>query len=300
MKGKEADGLVPVLLLAFLAVNGCGDGGRALAELPPAQPVTYFSGPVPRNIAHRGGKGLFPENTLYAFERSLALGVQILELDVWSTRDGKIVILHDEKVDRTTDGSGSIRTMTLEQVRQLDAAWWFSLDGGASYPLRGRGIGIPTLEEAFRAFPQARFCIEIKQDKPGIEREVVALVEAGGMTEKVCLGSFFDPVVEKVRGLNPGIATGAGTLGILLFLVTPLDLLETLDIPAAAFQIPEEQLGIPVLTPDFLHKARQLGIETHVWTINDPEDMRRILGMGAEGIITDYPDRLKAVIAAGF
>ena len=298
--GKTAVLLV-LMLSSVLLLAGCGGGsGQAAPGSAPPQPVTYFSGPVPRLIAHRGGKGLFPENTLSAFERSLALGVQILETDVWSTKDGQIVILHDEDVDRTTDGHGSVRKMTLAQVRQLDAAWWFTLDGGASYPLRGQGIGIPTLDEALQAFPDARFCIEIKQDKPKIEPEVVGLIEARGMTEKVCVGSFFDPVVERVRGLNPGICTGAGTLGIFLFMVTPMEALRTQEIPVDAFQIPEEEAGIPVLTPEFVHKAGELGIETHVWTINDQEDMRRILGMGVEGIITDYPDRLKEVIESGF
>ncbi len=289
-----------LFVIAFLLLPGCGDGEEASrsGRDPAPPPVTYFSGPVPRNIAHRGGRGLFPENTLYAFEHALALNVQILETDAWRTRDGHVVLLHDADVDRTTNGRGPVKEMTLDEVRGLDAAYRFSPDGGESYPLRGQGITIPTLEEAFHRFPHARFCIEIKQASPPMEQDVLSLIEAYGMTEKVCVSSFHDPVMEAVRKRNPELCTGSGIGEILLFMLTPLDRIRELPVQARLFQIPEEELGIPVLTPGFVEKALDRNMEVHVWTINDPADMQRILDMGAHGIITDYPDRLNEVMAS--
>jgi len=299
---EENKGRLCLLLALLLSCCGCGadPGGGPLreAEQVPDPSVTYFSGPVPRNIAHRGGRGLFPENTLYAFEHALALDVQILETDAWRTRDGHVVLLHDAEVDRTTDGQGPVTGMTLDQVRALDAAYWFTRDNGETYPLRGQGITIPTLEEAFSRFPNARFCIEIKQASPPIEPDVLRLVEAHGMTEKVCLGSFHDPVLQEVRRLNPDVCTGSSLPEILLFTFLPRDLLDTIPVAADVHQIPEEELGIPVLTPEFLDRARERDMEVHVWTLNDPADMERVLGMGVQGIITDYPDRLNEIIEA--
>ena len=281
------------LLIALLLSWGCGEDDHS--GLTPSA-TNYFSGPIPRNIGHRGGAGIFPENTLYAFAEALALGVQILELDVHATSDGHVVILHDATVDRTTDGAGRIRCMPLDEIRDLDAAYRFSLDGGETYPLRGQGITIPTLEEAFQLFPEARFNIEIKQLIPSIEAEVVSLVEACGMLGKVCVVSAYDSVVENVRRLNPEIYTSPGILGILAFMITPLECLLDQEIKAEVLQVPEEELGIPIVTPAFIDKAHQLGLEVQVWTINSPEKMASLLSMGVDGIMTDYPDRLKEVI----
>jgi len=281
---------------ACLLAWGCADGPEPAAPTP--QPVTYFSGPVPRNIAHRGGRGLFPENTLHAFEHALATGAQILETDAWLTRDGHVVLHHDATVDRTTDGHGPIQGLSLAEVKALDAAYWFSPDGGETYPLRGQGITVPTLDEVFARLPGARFCIEIKQASPPMEREVLSVIQAHGMNERVCLGSFHDPVLREVRRLCPAVCTGSSLAEILLFAFLPRELLDAIPVAAAVHQIPEEEAGIAVLTPEFLDRARERGMEVHVWTINDPADMERILAMGAQGIITDYPDRLNEILHA--
>jgi len=273
-----------------------GCGGEDDAQSHPPSPVTFFSGDVPRNMAHSGGKGHAPENTLYAFERALELGAEILETDVWSTADGEIVMLHDEEVDRTTNGSGSVKEKTLAEVKELDAAWWFTLDDGDTYPLRGQGIRVPTLEEAFEAFPNRPFLIEIKQERPPIEQVVLSLIETYGMKRKVCLASFHDRVMERVRKLDPDIYTSGGIWETFFFVALPVDILAGAGLALQAFQVPEEYSGIKVLTPEFIEKARQLGIEVHVWTVNESDDMRRLLAMGVHGIITDFPDRLKGII----
>jgi glycerophosphoryl diester phosphodiesterase len=278
----------------LLALGGCGDDDGS--EAPTSSPVTFFSGAVPRNIAHSGGKGHAPENTLLAFESSVELGAQILETDVWSTQDGEIVMLHDETVDRTTDGTGSVNEKTLAEVKELDAGWWFTFDDGDTYPFRGQGIRIPTLEEAFEAFPNHPFIIEIKQESPPIEQAVLSLIDTYEMEEKVCLASFHDRVVERVREINPDICTSGGVLETFVFMALPVDVLAQAGLALKAFQVPEEQWGVEVLNQDFVDKAVQLGIEVHVWTVNESDDMRRLLGMGVHGIITDFPDRLQEII----
>jgi glycerophosphoryl diester phosphodiesterase len=286
------------LLCVFPAVWGCGGGPRAEGGISPPPPVTFFSGPLPRNIAHRGGKGLFPENTLHAFEHALAMGVQILETDVWVTLDGHVVLLHDLTVDRTTDGRGPVVQKPLAEVKELDAAYRFTRDGGETYPLRGQGITVPTLDEAFSRFADTPFSIEIKQASPRIEADVLAVIEAHGMTERVCVGSFHDPVIREVRRLNPDICTTSGLLEIILFAFLPQDLFDAWPLQAAVHQIPEEQRGVLILTPEFVARAVDRGMEVHVWTVNRRDDMERFLAMGVHGVITDYPDRLEEVIRA--
>ena len=288
-----------VCLFTCMILPCCGnDWNVPEADALPSHTVTFFSGSIPRNIAHRGGRGLFPENTLYAFEHALAMNVQILETDAWLTLDGHVVLSHDASVDRTTEGHGLIMEMTLDEVKSLDAAYWFSRDGGQTYPLRGQDITIPTLEEAFQRFPDARFSIEIKQASPPMVEDTLSLIEEYGMSEKVCVGSFHDPVIQEVRRLKPDMCTGAALMEILLFTLLPRELLDQISIPAQVFEIPEEEIGIPILTQEFIDRARDRDMEVHVWTINDPADMRRILDMGVQGIITDYPDRLNRVIGA--
>jgi len=281
-------------LIGTAGILGCGSERGSTGFVPE---VTYFSGSLPRNIAHRGGKGIFPENTLYAFEQALALGVQILEVDVWRTEDGHVVILHDRDVDRTTNGTGAITGKTLEAVQDLDAAYWFDKDQG--YPLRDMGITIPTLEEAFQRFPGARFSIEIKQQEPPIEQDVLNLIKDYDMEDKVCLGSFYDDVIQRIISLNDRICLSPGILGIAHFLFTPVPVLEEEKKTAQVLMIPEEEYGIPILTDELIEKARLFDLEIHVWTVNDPEDMVRILDMGVHGIITDFPDRLKKILQAG-
>jgi glycerophosphoryl diester phosphodiesterase len=132
----------------------------------------------PVNFAHRGGAKIVPENTLEGFREGLRVGAGVLELDVHATADGHVVVIHDETVDRTTDGSGAVREMTLAEVKRLDAGYWFTPDGGKTYPYRGEGVRVPTLEEVYRQFPDVPINVEIKGERPGIEEEVWRIIEA--------------------------------------------------------------------------------------------------------------------------
>ncbi len=145
-----------------------------------ADPVadhSYFNPDKFLVIAHRGGRSLGPESTLYTFQRAVKLGVDVIEIDIHSTRDGHLVIIHDRTVNRTTNGSGPVAGFTLKELQALDAAHRWSPDKGRTYPLRGKGIAVPTLAEAFTALPTTRFNIEIKESNPEVIAALCDLIQ---------------------------------------------------------------------------------------------------------------------------
>ncbi|HME92057.1 MAG TPA: glycerophosphodiester phosphodiesterase family protein, partial [Myxococcaceae bacterium] len=166
----------------------------------PAPLHSFFHGLKPTlNIAHRGGALIAPENTLAAFQIALAdWRADMLELDVHQTRDGVLVVSHDPTVDRCTDGSGGIRDLAFSEVARRDAGYRFSLNGGTTFPFRGRGLRIPSLEEVFRAFPRARYNIDLKADAPGVVENFAAIVKRENMVARVCCGSDSDALAARV------------------------------------------------------------------------------------------------------
>jgi len=249
-------------------------------------------------MAHRGGRALWPENTLYAFEHSLALGVDVLELDVHSTKDGAIVVMHDKTVDRTTNGTGEIQTYTLEGIRALDAGYHWSDDDDVSFPYRGLGIVVPTLEEVFEAYSTGvRMNIEIKQSEPSIVVPVCELIRGYGMADRVLIASFDSGTIETFRTTCPGVATTAGEGEVKLLYGLSIPFLAGLYQPEAeAVQVPEYWGDIHVLTSRMVNAAHNRGMDVHVWTVNDVDDMQRMLDLGVDGIITDHPDKLLSLL----
>jgi len=144
----------------------------------------------PLVIAHRGGANLWPENTLLAFTRAYETGADVLELDVRPSSDGRIVVIHDETVERTSDGRGRVDAMTLQALKRLDMAYYFKPVGDHVFPLRGKGVTLPTLEELFRELPDSHFNIEIKVNSPPFAMKVLRLIETYGMRDRVLLASF--------------------------------------------------------------------------------------------------------------
>lgn len=248
----------------------------------------------PLVIAHRGGAGLWPENTLHAFENARALVVDVIETDVRSTSDGVLVVIHDATVERTTDGNGRVSEMTLAELKKLDAGFRWSPDGGKTFPLRGRGITIPTLEEVFNALPQMQFNIEPKQETPSIIEPLCRLLRKHEMTKKVVVGAFNSAVLNQFRRACPEVITSASADEVGKFLA-----LQT-GVPFApavrALQVPEFVGGRRLLTQKFVEDAHSRNLKVHAWTVNETEDMRRLLEMKVDGIITDYPDRLMSLL----
>lgn len=244
-------------------------------------------------IAHRGGEGLWPSNTLYAFERAVALGVDVLEMDFHRTADGALVIRHDPTVDSTTNAAGEIRSLTLAQIKTLDAGYTWTDDDGRSYPYRGQGITIPTLEEVFQAFPNVRMNFDIKPREPEVVDQFVRTLRDYDRQAWVMVGSFHDRQLARFRQLCPEVPTAAGVSETRRFyMLQRAGLARFFRAAAKAFQIPETAEGRRIITPGFIRSAHALGLRVDVWTVNPLEDMRRLIEWGVDGIITDYPDRL--------
>lgn len=245
-------------------------------------------------IAHQGGNHLRPDNTMVAFRNAVELGVDALEMDVHGTADGELVVIHDETVDRTTNGSGLVREMTLEEIRELDAAYhWPHHEETDEYPYRGRGVKIPTLEEVLRAFPDVPMTIEIKQREPSVVRQFGELLQRYDREQHTIVASFHPDVMREFRRQFPRFATSGVEPEIRTFYVMKTVFAGWLyPPPMEAFQVPETSGDLQVITPRFVRAAHRRGINVQVWTINDRDSMRRILDAGVDGIITDRPDLL--------
>lgn len=248
------------------------------------------------NHAHRGGADLWPEHTLVAFQGAADAGADVLEIDVHATSDGVLVVMHDDTVDRTTDGEGAVKSMTFDELRALDAGYHFSQDGGTTHPYRGQGVLVPTLEEVLAAHPDSLFNIEIKQQSPSIVDETIAVVQAAGVQDQAVLGSFYDQVTRDIRAGAPDILTVMGTIeGMEIYNLAP-EYEDEYVAPTPLFAAPVEFSGL-VMTEDLIAKANRVGVHIHAWTVNDRDEMERVFDMGAEGIITDDPVTLEDVIA---
>ena len=244
-------------------------------------------------LAHRGFRGQYPENTMLSFQKAAELGVDGLEMDIHSTKDGVLVVSHDAIVERMTNGSGPIKEMTLAELQQLDAGYRWSADGGQTFPFRGQGITIPTLEEVFTAFPQFWINVDIKQSQPAIVTPFVAMIHRFGMAEQMMVGSFDAATVYQFRRECPEAATVASEPEVRrLVILGKLGLSRFYRSGAKAMQLPERNGRLRIVTPRFIRDAHGRGTAVHVWTVNETADMQRLIKWGVDGLITDYPDRL--------
>ena len=249
-------------------------------------------------LAHRGASARAPENTLEAFRLAVEEGAGGLELDVHATRDGEIVVIHDASVDRTTDGSGAVAGMTLEELRRLDAGYRFSPDGGRTFPYRGRGTRIPTLAEVYAQFPDVRVNADIKETRAGTEEVVLRVIRRAAAEVRTLVASNDHAVVRRFRRASGGrIRTAASRREIAAFYLMSCSRLKALGRPAYdALQVPVEHKGIALVTPRFLGAAHSRDVRVDVWTINDAAEMRRLLDLGVDGVMTDRPGVLASLL----
>jgi glycerophosphoryl diester phosphodiesterase len=282
-------------LILVVVLAGCADHphffpGKTKREKP------FFERPMPM-AAHRGGAGLWPENTLFAFTNAFARWPEcIIETDARLTRDGHVVLIHDPTVDRTTNGSGLVSDMTLSEIKSLDAGYTFTPDEGETFPWRGRGLRVPTLEEVVQALPSARLQIDLKEDAR-LPAKLINLVREHQAEKRVLLASFDPMLMSRARRLAPELATcydfrsGALMLNWLRQekweLYLPHDDVLSLDLNMIAqFKLTREEA----------QAVQDKGIVLQVHIINDPELMREWLEYGVDSIITDYPDRLAKLL----
>ena len=251
----------------------------------------------PDGFAHRGASARAPENTLEAFRLAVEVGAQGLELDVHMSLDREIVVLHDATVDRTTDGSGPVNGITLVELKRLDAGYRFTPDG-ATYPYRGRGVRVPTLAEVFREFPEAVVNFEIKARKPGIEEAVLREIRKANAGRRTLVTAEKHGIIRRFRKVSGGeVPTAASRFEIGVFYLLSQLRLESLWRPAFnALQIPVRHGMLKLATKRFLYAARGCGVRVDVWTVDDPAEMRRLLDLDADGIMSNRPDLLSRVL----
>ena len=283
-----------------LGAHGKLDGE---AQAPTGWPVK------PVNIAHRGGKGIAPENTLEGFREGLRVGADVLELEVHFTADDHLVVIHDDTVDRSTDGTGLVREMTLQEIKRLDAGYRFTKDSGKTYPYRGQGVAVPTLEEVYREFPDVPLNVEIKEVQRGIEQAVWQVIKEAKAEDRTLVNTGAMCIIRSFREASGGrVATGASAREIVVFeVLRRLHLSRLLRPSYQALQVPEKlpegekyaaiQIVTPqIVTPKFVRAVHELDLRVDVWTVNEEEDMRRFHGYGVDGIMTDCPDVLNGVL----
>ncbi|KGE19113.1 glycerophosphodiester phosphodiesterase [Paenibacillus wynnii] len=237
------------------------------------------------NFAHRGASAVCPENTMVAFRRGLELGATGIETDVQMTNDGKLVLIHDEKLERTTTGTGYVKDHTLEELQKLDAGSWFGRDFG--------GETLPTLEDLLQLLQGQDIILNIELKNgvflyPGMEEKVIEAVKAFNMSEQVLLSSFNHYSLAYCKRLAPEIRTG---ILYMEGLYRPWDYAATIGATALhAYHY--------AVIPEFVSEAAEHGVDYHPFTVNDPERMKVLLEAGVSGIITDYPDVLAKLLAA--
>lgn len=240
----------------------------------------YLDHPGPIPFAHRGGAANGLENTVAQFRRAVDLGYRYIETDVHATADGKLVAFHDATLDRVTDGAGRIADLPWEDVRHARVA--------GSEP-------VPLFAELLETFPDVRWNVDCKAE-PAL-RPLLALIESRDAWDRVCVGSFSEARVLRAQRLaGPRLATSFGTRGVLNLRLRSWGLPAAVRRSAVAAQVPESQSGVPVVDHRFLRVAHARGLQVHVWTINEPERMHRLLDLGVDGIMTDHIDTLRKVM----
>ncbi len=254
----------------------------------------YIEWPGPIAYAHRGGGATHPENTVAAFDNAVALGFTYIELDVHLSKDGVLVVCHDGKLDRTTNMRGEIRNLTYDEIRTADAGYRFSMDGGKTFPFRGKGIGVPRLEDVLKRYPHSRFSIDPKCDEAvGPLMDLLAKLNAYDRVGLTCV-----PIrrIETARKRAPGkICTGMSMPEVVrAFAESQVGAIAPRG--AQYVQVPLYRKGIGVVNAKFIRAAHVSGLRVHVWTINDEATMNYLLDIGCDGIFTDRPELLKKVL----
>ncbi len=252
----------------------------------------YLAG-APLFFAHRGGAGLAPENTLEAFSSALQTwGADVIETDVHLSRDGVLVVIHDDTVDRTTEGTGRVADLTWEALRRLDAGHGFT-DPEGRPSFRGRGCRILRFEELLEALPGVRINVDAKAREAA--RPLVDLLHARGETDRVLYASEFHDMRGRRMGYR-GPSSATRTQITRFYLTHRLPGGGPYTPRTDAFQIPWRWEGRQVTTPRFIREAQRRNLPVHVWTVDDPEIMRTLLRWGVDGIQTDRPDLLARVL----
>ena len=263
------------------------------------------------NYAHQGGAREAPSSTLLALRQAVAAGADGLELDVHATADHQLVVCHDPTVDRTTDGTGAIADLTLAQLEDLDNAfWWVPGEvvapgrAEADYVYRGRAplepeLGVAPLRRVLDEFDGVFLNLDIKQTAPAVEPYealLAGLLREYGRRDDVIVASFLDGATDAFSAVAPEIPTSYGTLATTAFWQAVQGGGDPAPCRHAALQVPAAYGSITVVDERFVEAAHRHGVAVHVWTIDDPAEMARLVDLGVDGIMTDRPSALSSVL----
>ena len=240
-------------------------------------------------FAHRGGCSLGPENTIAAFDRGLDTGADGLELDVRLSADGVVVVCHDETLERTTDASGPVSAHTAAELSRVDAGYHFT-DHAGRHPFRGQGVNIPTLRDVFKRYPDIPIIVEMKPDTEDMGLAVAAEVVAADAVERVCAAGYGSRSLAATRSVLPGMASSANRMEVRLALYRSWAGWPARRASYGGYQVPEHAGSLRVVSPRFIRHAHRAGLEVQVWTVDEADDMRRLLGWGANALISNRPD----------
>lgn len=257
----------------------------------------------PLIMGHRGDSSSAPENTMLAFQKAVDTGIDFLETDISMTKDDELVLFHDENPEdlkRVTGQEGRIRDLTLDEVRQLDIGYYFTLDGGQTYPFRGQGHSIITVRELFERFPDIKVNVDMKTEELETPNVLASLIKENEREDSVIVGSFHDIQISRFRRICPDIPTAANPSEVTRFvfgLMMRALRLFVRDPPYRAFQVPVKYGRINVVNHRFIEASHDRNIAVHVWTINERDEMEKLIDMEVDGIFTDNPSLLREVLA---
>lgn len=245
-------------------------------------------------IAHRGGSKLRPENTLAAFDHAVTLGVDAIECDVQLSRDGEVVVIHDATLDRTTDARGPVSALSAAELGRVDAGFGFASADG--HPYRGRDVYVPRLAEVLERIPAMPMVIEIKGHQPDVVATVLGVIGDANAIDRVIIGGFSTAVLERVRRLNKDAVTSASKEEARWALYRSYFRLAPTDPQYWLFQVPFRFRGRRRFRRAFVETVGRINLPVQQWVVDDPDDMRRLIDWGANGIISDRPDLAKTIV----
>jgi glycerophosphoryl diester phosphodiesterase len=251
--------------------------------------MSFLDNSRPLVFAHRGGCALGPENTIAAFDRGHAAGADGFELDVHLSADGVVVVCHDPTLERTTDAAGPVAARTAADLARVDAGHRF-VDAAGTFPFRGLGVGIPTLNDVLRRFPEVFLIVEMKDNTAAMGRAVAEAVRAAGAVERVCVAGYGQEALDTARAALPEVATSASYPEARWAVYRSIARWPVRTARYDAFQVPETAGFLRIVSPRFVRDVHAAGCRLQVWTVDEEHDMDRLLAWGVDGLISNRPD----------
>jgi glycerophosphoryl diester phosphodiesterase len=261
----------------------------------------FFETPT-KLLAHRGIPLEYPENTLISFKKAVEFGVDVLETDTHLSKDKRFVILHDDDISRVSDGTGKPSDYSLEELKKFDAGYNFTNDNGETFPFRGKGITFTSVDEILSEFPHQKFNIDLKDNNPNQVQYWVELIKEYDAEHRVLTASQYTSNLKVVRKHFPNMATCFSAKEVFGFYLRNKfgRISEKTRFSGDALQIPVSMGPLHIVTERSIENAHKKGLYMHIWTINEEETMKKLFGMGVDGIFTDDPKLLKKVIKKVF